>query len=166
VEAYLSAGYSLLDASVAGMLSVSVPQASGLNDLAKQMTELQKQYTQAGDDSSAEAVRLMVQNLASQLETQANGTLINELTGFAIEKKFLSALSSDAAYGADGRTVGSRLAEINSQIQSIRGLTSLTDMLPNLPDWEVIAYFDRVRLNGEIDALLWLQNRHGNVLAP
>ncbi|NBR86946.1 MAG: hypothetical protein EB141_02980 [Verrucomicrobia bacterium] len=158
-EAYLSAGYSPLEAKAAGLFGVLLPHLSALRELGNQMSGLQQQYAQAGDLASAQAVGQIGLNLASQLEGQPARTLISELVGMAIEKKFLAGQSADSPLG-DGRTVGGRLAELEAQRQTIRDVTQLTALLPTLPPQEALTYFDRLKLSGELDALRWLQNKH------
>ena len=161
-EAFLSAGYGPLEAKVAGTFGVVLPHLQSLRDLGTQMTELQKQYAQSGDAASAQAVSQMGLNLAWQLESQPGRTLITELMGMAIEKKFLAAQAPDSAFGDDGRTVRDRLAELEAHRQAIRALVPLQDLLGRLPEREALLYFDRVKVNGELDALRWLKNKHGN----
>jgi len=161
-EAFLSAGYGALESKAAGMFGVELPHLQLVRELATQMTELQKRYTQAGDATSAQAVGQLGLNLAWQLEGQSGRTLIGELMGMAVERKFLATQSPDSAFGSDGRTVRDRLAELDAHRQSIRELTPLTDMLGRLPEREAFIYFDRLKLHGELDALRWLKNRHGN----
>lgn len=161
-EAFLSAGYGALESKAAGTFGVVLPHMAPLRELATQMAELQKQYTQAGDTASAQAVGQMGLNLGWQLEGQSGRMLIGELVGMAIEKKFLAAQSPDAPFGTEGRTVRDRIVEMESHRQSIRELTPMTDLLPRLPEREVIIYFDRMKLNGELDALRWLKSKHGS----
>jgi hypothetical protein len=161
-EAFLSAGYGPLEAKAAGTSGVLLPHMTSLRDLATHMAELQKQYAQAGDAGSAQAVGQMGLNLAWQLEGQPGRTLLGELVGLAIEKKFLAAKSPDSLFGSDERTVRERMAEMDAHRQSIRELTAMTDLLARLPEREAILYFDRLKLNGELDALRWLKNKHGS----
>lgn len=161
-EAFLAAGYGALESKAAGMFGVSLPHMQSLRELGTQMTELQKQYAQAGDAASAQAVGQLGLNLAWQMEGQSGRTLISELVGMAVEKKFLASQAPDSPFGSDGRTVRDRLAELDAHRQSIRELTPLTEMLPRLPEREAHIYFDRVKLHGELEALRWLKNKHGN----
>ncbi|PAW86884.1 MAG: hypothetical protein B9S33_07270 [Pedosphaera sp. Tous-C6FEB] len=161
-EALLSAGHGVLESKAAGLFGVVLPHLQLLRELGTQMTELQKQYAQAGDSTSAQAVGQMGLNLAWQMEGQPGRTLVGELVGLSIEKKFLTAQSPDSPFGTDGRTVRDRLAELDAHRQSMRELTPFTDMLPRLSEREALIYFDRLKLHGEADALRWLKNKHGN----
>ena len=161
-EAFLAAGYGALESKAAGMFGVLLPHMQSLRELTSQMTELQKQYVSAGDATSAQAVGQMGLNLAWQFEGQAGRTLIGELVGMAVEKKFLASQAPDSPFGSDGRTVRDRMAEIDAHRQSIRELAPLTQSLARLPEREAIMYFDRVKLHGELEALRWLKNKHGN----
>ncbi|MFM8471802.1 MAG: hypothetical protein ACKODH_17875 [Limisphaerales bacterium] len=159
-EAFLSAGYDPLEAKAAGTFGVQLPHLQALRDLANQVLGLQQQYAQVGDAASARAVGQLGMNLAAQLEGQPGRTLISELVGIAIEKKFLSGQAPDSPLG-DGRTAGGRLTELDAQRQAIRDATQFDSLLDNLPPQEVLIYFDRLKLNGELDALRWLKNKHG-----
>lgn len=161
-EAFLSAGHGVLESKAAGMFGVLLPHMQSLRDLGTQMAELQKQYAQAGDSTSAQAVGQMGLNLAWQMEGQSGRTLLGELVGMSLERKFLASQAPDSPFGSDGRMVRDRLAELDAHRQSIRELTPFTEMLPRLPEREALIYFDRVKLHGELDALRWLKNKHGN----
>lgn len=161
-EAFLSAGRGPLEAKVAGIFGVVLPHLQSLRDLATQMTDLQKQYVQSGDAASAQAVGQMGLNLAWQLESQPGRTLIAELVGMAIEKKFLAAQTPESAFGNDGRTVRDRLAELDAHRQAIHSVVPVQDLIGSLPEREALLYFDRVKVNGELDALRWLKNKHGS----
>jgi len=161
-EAFLAAGYGALESKAAGMFGVLLPHMQSLRDLGAQMAELQKQYAQAGDSTSAQAVGQMGLNLAWQMEGQPGRTLLGELVGMSFERKFLGSQSPDSPFGSDGRTVRDRLAELDAHRQFIRELTPFTEMLPRLPEREALIYFDRLKLHGELDALRWLKNKHGN----
>jgi len=161
-EAFLSAGYGALESKAAAMFGVELPHLKSLRELVPQMTELRKQYAQAGDANSAQAVSQIGLNLAWQMEGQSGRTLVGELMGMSIERNFLASQSPDSAFGSDGRTVRDRLAELDAHRQSIRELTPLTDMLARIPEREALIYFDRLKLHGELDALRWLKNKHGS----
>ena len=101
-EAYMAAGYSVVEAKAAPMLSFPRQQIKPLQDLSKQMTELQNRYLQMGDRTSAQTVADMGINLGRQ--AQDGQFVIDGLVGASIEKKFLGLL--------DPATRQARLAEM------------------------------------------------------
>lgn len=101
-EAYMAAGYSVVEAKAAPMLSFPRQQIKPLQDLSKQMSELQNRYLQMGDRTSAQTVADMGINLGRQ--AQDGQFVIDGLVGASIEKKFLGLL--------DPATRQARLAEM------------------------------------------------------
>lgn len=101
-EAYMAAGYSVAEAKAAAMLGFPLPQFKPLQDLSKQMSELQNRYLQMGDRTSAQTVADMGINLGRQ--AQDGQFVIDGLVGASIEKKFLGLL--------DPATRQARLAEM------------------------------------------------------
>jgi hypothetical protein len=54
-----------------------------------------------------------------------------------------------------------RIDELTAFRQNVRSLTpQLEEMMARGNEPEIISYFDRMKLQGEYKALLWLQNRN------
>jgi len=147
-EAYMAAGYSVVEAKAAPMLSFPHQQFKPLQDLSKQMSELQNRYLQMGDRTSAQTVADMGINLGRQ--AQDGHFVIDGLVGASIEKKFLGLL--------DPATRQARLAEMDARQKSLQDMASSVSW-ENLDDAEAVAYFDRQKLYGELEALRWLRER-------
>jgi len=164
-EAYLSAGYTALQAKMAGMMGVSMPYFQQLMNLSRLMGDLQGQYRQEGDVESAEALCGLGLGLAERVQAQPGQTLIAGLVGTAVERRMLTALAPDAVT-SDGRAVTDRLADLDARVKSVRDLTRLSQIVPTLPEREAMTYFDRVKLQGEAAALRWLREKHGDATPP
>ena len=147
-EAYMAAGYSVAEAKAAAMLGFPLPQFKPLQDLSKQMSELQNRYLQMGDRTSAQTVADMGINLGRQ--AQDGQFVIDGLVGASIEKKFLGLL--------DPATRQARLAEMDARQKSFQDMASSVSW-ENLDSAEAVAYFDRQKLYGELEALRWLRER-------
>jgi hypothetical protein len=160
-EAYLSAGYSAGEAKVAAMLGFEPRQAKPLMELSKVMSDLQRQYTQQGDTESAQAVVQIGLALAQKQQSGSN-FLIDNLVGMAIEKRFLSQVPSATVIGANGQTASERLAAIQASKEELQRITGGMDvLLSSLNENEAVAYLDRQKLYGELEALRWLKQKRG-----
>lgn len=160
-EAYLSAGYSVAEAKVAGMIGIVLPHFQQLRDVGREMSSLQQEYARAGDTESASALLAMGRHLSSQLQTQAGGTLLGELVGIVTEKTFLNGLPLTAGLTAAGLTAEQRLLELQQRQAAIKEVASASDLLRHLGEREIITYMDRMKLHGEYAALVWLRNKYG-----
>jgi hypothetical protein len=149
-EAYMAAGYSVVEAKAAAMLGVTRQQINPLRDLSKQMSELQNRYLQMGDRTSAQTVADMGINLGQQ--AQDSNFLIDELAGASIEKQFLGLLDPAARQA--------RLDEMDARKTYLQHMAG-SQAWVNMDGAEAVAFFDRQKLYGELEALRWLRERHG-----
>jgi hypothetical protein len=161
-DAQLSAGRTLFEAKVAASSELLLPQMVMFKNLAQEIQTVQKEYIGAGDAASAEALAQMGRALAQQL-THGGGshTILGELVGLAAERIVLSQLPPDSHPSFLNGTVQQRLDEMTALRQDIRSLaTVFGEALNTLSEPEIISYFDRMKLQGEHKAMLWLQNRN------
>jgi len=149
-EAYMAAGYSVVEAKAAAMLGLTRQQLKPLQDLSKQMSELQNRYLQMGDRTSAQTVADMGINLGQQ--AQESNFFIDELVGASIEKKFLGLLDPAARQA--------RLAEMDARAKYLRHMAG-SQAAVYMDGAEAVAFFDRQKIYGELEALRWLRERHG-----
>ena len=151
-EAYLVAGFSPVEAKAAAAMGLARPQIQPMRDLAQQLDDLHQGYLAAGDPSSAESIRQMGQSLGRQMQGMAGG-IIDELSGIAIEKKFL-----------DPAATSEQQQEFTQRYESIRrgiGDGEYGHLMQSMDDQEAIGYFDRVKFQGESAAYQWLRERRG-----
>src|SRR5690348_12040311 len=136
-----------------------------LKQLASQMTDLQKQELNIGDNNSAENLAQMGMILGDQLNNGANGNyLINQLAGMAVASTMLDQLDSNTGYDfLDGETPAQRLHEIKQQEFKLNQLVkSFEAIKPALTDAERVSFQERVKIYGEIAALQWALQQRGN----
>lgn len=149
-EAYLTAGFSPVQAKAAAMIGLQRRQIEPMRELSKQLTNLQQGYTAANDAGSAESVRQMGEALGRQMQSSAS-YLIDELVGINIENQFLPV--------SDG---GVRQKELQQCVGAIRTLGSSPQwkaLMEGNDTAEITLYLDRLKLYGEAAAIQWLMQR-------
>jgi len=167
-ELCLFLGKSPLDATAeafAGSTGDTSRELATIKQLASQMTDLQKQELNIGDNDSAENLAQMGIILGSQLNSGPNGKyLINQRTGNAVESMMLEQLDPSTSYDfLGGETPNQRLQEIKQQTATLDQLDkSFSAFEPSLTDAERISFVERTRIYGEIAAMRWLLQQHGN----
>jgi len=161
-DAQLSAGRSLVEAKMAAGSELLLPQLAMFKSLAQEVQAMQKEYLAAGDPASAETLARLGHQLAHHLaEGEGSRTLIGQLVGVAIDRIVLSSLPQDGQPAFLDGTIQQRLDELNAVRQNIRTLTGgIDEMMGRATDNEIIGYFDRLKLQGEYQAMLWLRNRN------
>jgi hypothetical protein len=140
-----------------------LPQLAMFKGLAVELQTMQKEYNGAGDTASAEALAQMGRSLGQQLSSgEGSRTLIGQLVGIAVERIVLNQLPPDSHPAfLNGSTVQQRIDEMTAFRQNVRTLTSdFGGMMTRADETEIISYFDRMKLQGEYKAMLWLQNRN------
>jgi hypothetical protein len=153
--------------------SIEVARASSAEDaalpilrqLAAQMADLQKQELNVGDPASAENLAQMGTILGDQLNSGANGNyVINQLAGIAVASDLLEQLNANTSYDfLGGETPGERLRELKDQKAVLGQLQKNFDAVySNLTDAEKINFQDRVKIYGEVAAMRWVVQQHGN----
>jgi len=160
-EAYLQAGRSAAESKATAMSSVMLPSLAPMKEVGRQMSELQQQYVQSGDQASADAMVRMGVGLARNLDSgPASQTLINHLVSMAIERATLTKLDGEREFDFLGGTVAQRIAELKAEREQIRPITAeFQNWLLGASDTEVIAYFNRLSTYGELSAMKWLKQR-------
>ena len=161
MDAYRSAGFAPLQAEVAGMFGAKHPHLSSLRELAKRMKDLQAGYREQGDPESAQAMGQIAVQMAAGLGNQPGHHLITDLVAMGIEQTMLESLPPEVLVTADGVTAGGRLKAIAERREELQSLGPVADRVLTLPESEVAIYLERVRLDGEAAALMWLRGRNG-----
>ncbi len=160
-EAYRSAGYSEAEAKGAAMMWLELPQLCQLKELTQRVLDLAASYRQAGDEASAQAALQIGSNLGQRLAT-GQDTLIQDLVGLAVEKLALSSMDPASPYGNGGQTVKERMDELAQQRQTIKALAQPSEsLLEQLPEQDVVSYFERRKAFGEFPAMQWLVAKYG-----
>jgi hypothetical protein len=162
-ELLLTAGKSPAEAKVMAMLSASFPHLAQMKQLCAKMVDMQGQYNGLGDARSFEAMTSMGLTLAGRMNGPEGGKfIIDQRVGIAIETQFLKAFDPASAPEWLGKPVGARLAELAQQEKEMLRLGGLVGgVLTGANEAELITYFDRVKLEGEVAALRWLEAKYG-----
>jgi hypothetical protein len=153
------AGWPPLAAKAWAPSSESASYLPSLKNLANQMVQTQQQDLTQGDAASANSMASMGMVLGNTL--RAGDRPIAQLVGIAVEKNMLGQLDPAVNYDFVGRPVSEVLAELDRQKQAIRAALNAKDqVLPTLNEAELASYFERKKLYGEVNAVLWLQSKH------
>jgi len=102
--------------------------------------------------------------LGRRLEESSGGsTTLRDMMGLAIQRSVLQGLEPGAPYGNTGQTVQNELDTLIQRRESLKTLWKQAEpILQNMPDQELIRYFDRMKTSGETTALRWVMNRQAN----
>src|SRR5207244_2720042 len=157
----MASGKSSLEAKVLATSTVLLPQLAQLKGLAQDMVGMQKQFAASGDTQSADAVAQWNLQLAQQLGSgEGAHVIIDNLVGMAIERMTLNQLDPNQRYEFLGSTPQERIAQLVTEKAEIKELTSKSlDLMEQATDSELMSYFDRLKLYGEMAALQWLSQR-------
>jgi hypothetical protein len=170
-EAYRAAGYSDAEAKAAAAYELPLPQLAELKRLGQSLGELAGLYRQGGDETSAQATLQMGVALGRQVgEPSGQSSLIQDLVGLNIERQILEAMNPASPYDNAGHTVKDRLDELAQRSDEIKRLgepaTGMLggerqDVLLSLSEQDLISFFDRMKVSGELEALRWAKNKQG-----
>jgi hypothetical protein len=149
-------------ASMAAVESDNLPVMADFKGIATGIRDLQQQYLNSGDASSAQSLAQAGVGLADRLTEGDGGKfLINQLVGIGSENIVLQALDQNASYDfLGGETPAQRLAELKQQKAAIRDLTTVSSTIPTLSEAEQASYWERSRIYGELEALRWVQQQN------
>jgi RNA polymerase sigma factor (sigma-70 family) len=161
-EIYRSSDVPVLLAQTGGMSAVGLNHLGPMKELCQQVLDYRQRYAAAGDTASSELLTETGLKLGSELSSGYGGmTLINQLVGIAIEKRFLGQLAPETVLSSTGKTVKERTDELvllKQEIQSmapaamkllISGFSGNQDLVNN--------YFSRLKMSGEYAAMKWVQ---------
>jgi len=162
-EAIRGAGYSEAEAKIVGAFGLLLPHLSQLKQLFVNAIELAKTYQAAGDVSGAQTLFHAVFNSGQLLENDTP-LLITKMVGNAAQRMVLDAMDPNSPFGANGLTVQQQRESINMRRETLRELAKVLELLPNLPEQDLVVFFDRVKHFGDEPALRWLQNVYGQNL--
>jgi tetratricopeptide (TPR) repeat protein len=160
-EAYRSAGYPDAEAKAMASASLLLPQLAQFKQLTQNVMELATAYRQAGDEASAQAALQTGMNLGQRLAT-GQSTAIQDLVGIALQALTLSGVDPASPYGTSGQTVQEHMDDLRQQRKAIKTLNqSVEGLLPNLPEQDLVTYFDRQKVFGEYPTMQWLVAKYG-----
>jgi tetratricopeptide (TPR) repeat protein len=166
-DAYRAAGWSEAEAKAVAAFGLMLPHLVELKQAGLKTTELAQLYRQNGDEASAQAALQLALGLGQRLDGGEPLTTIEELVGFAIERRALAAMDPASVIGDTGQTVQGRLDAINQRRKDIKEISSKEEaILPTLSEPDLVSFFDRVKVLGEDAAVLWLVKTHSSQPSP
>ena len=159
-EMYLDSGRSAAEAKALAMMSLQLPHLMLLRDLGKEMSAIEQQSFAAGDAAAAQTTARLGLALAGNLSGEGSPTLLGQLVGLSVERKFLNGLDPNGSYDFLPQTVSERLGQLQAREKSIREAARFFDpWMKSASEAELIGYFDRMKIYGEAAAVSWAQNR-------
>jgi hypothetical protein len=160
-ELLVAGGRPPILAGAESMFSADMGHLGRVKQLSTELVQLCQQYQTAGDAESAGAVAYMGLMLAARLNGSREGQfIVDKLVGIAIENQVWSLFDPTANSHYPGVSVQARRDELTRQRDALKSLTA--DFPPTLlgcSDDEIIAYLDRVKVLGEVEALRWLKSK-------
>jgi hypothetical protein len=160
-QLYMESGSSALEAKLGAFAKAPMPQLAQFKQLGQEMVNLHEQYLAAGDPASAQALDQMILGLADRLTTgEGSRFLISQLVGVVIERQLLDRLPPQDGVDLLGMTAAQRTQELSAWKTSLKaGVPDLELLLRQASEAEAISYFDRLKTDGELEAMRWWQSR-------
>jgi hypothetical protein len=155
-QAYLEAGYEPTAAAGAAMFALTVPRAQPLTEVSKNLLSLQQEFVRSADFDAAEPTVIIGLSLGQRIQDQGP-YLIDQLSGIAIERKFLDQLDPLTQAGPGGQTAGERLETLDAKLLEIKDLTSrFTPAFASADQATQSQYLAMMKSEGELAAMRWL----------
>ncbi len=159
-EMHTRAGRSSAEAKAMAGIQTRLPHLQEVRNLGREMAKLFEARWRTGDIATANEIAAAGLNMGRHLSVgTGNRYLINELVGIATEKVFLDALDPSAEHPFLDRPLAELQQELQKQRDNIKTVAAAVD-LEKMPDADVIAYFDRMKLYGEYETLKWFYARN------
>lgn len=159
-EMYLAAGESPVESKLRAQIQERLPHLQELRKLPHELVKLQEQAAARGDAKTYHDLAQIGMQLGRTIgDSQGMRFLLNDAVGISIQKQMLNTLQPDVEYPFLRATPAEVLADLDSRMQSIRDASrsagDIADANPN----DLLTYFDRTKVHGELNALEWLANK-------
>jgi len=155
-QAYLAAGYEPTAATAAAMFSLTLDHIRPVMDVSDNLKQLQDEFIRSADFDAAEPTVIIGLTLGQRIQNQGP-YLIDQLSGIAIERKFLDQLDPLTQAGPGGQTAGERLETLDAKLLEIKDLTSrFSPALATADDATQSQYVVKMKAEGELAAMRWL----------
>jgi len=162
-EMYLSAGKSPVEAKIKSNIQEKLPHLKELRDLSREVLKLQEAAAGRDDAQTYNDLAQIGIQLGQQLgHTEGVRYLLNDLVGIAIQKQMLDGLQPDAEYPFLNGTPAEALAALDARRQVIRDASKSVGDIADANPNDILTYFDRTKVHGELNALQWLANKQAN----
>lgn len=152
-EAYLSAGYSAIEAKLATISQSAKPLLMEMPKVADGLKKQRVIDASAGNEDVARFSREIQLEMARQL--QEGHFVLDSLVGMNLEKKALKEIGTPEAQA--------QIEDLNQQTKSINEKVAKIPILnenPAIPESDWLLYFDRVKLFGEKSANDWIIEKY------
>ena len=162
-EAYLGAGYSLVEAKALSSTQLLLPQLAQVKQLGLDLVDLSQSYQQAGDTDSSQTALQMAAALGQRYATAVPAeTEISQLVGMAVERMALNAMDPNSPFGDNNQTVQDQINQLTQERATLNALNQEAGpLLENLSDQDYATYKDRWIAFGEEAALRWVIGKYG-----
>lgn len=155
-QAFLHAGYAPEAASVSAMFSLSVERFQPMMKVSDNLKSLQDEFIRLADFDAAEPTVVIGLTLGQRMQDQGP-YLIDQLSGIAVERKFLDRLDPQTQAGPGGQTAGERLASLDAKLLEIKDLASrFTPAFASADPAMQSQYLAKMKAEGELAAMRWL----------
>jgi hypothetical protein len=155
-QAFLHAGYEPEAASVSAMFSLTVERFQPMMKVSDNLKSLQDEFIRSADFDAAEPTVVIGLTLGQRMQDQGP-YLIDQLSGIAVERKFLDRLDPQTQAGPGGQTAGERLASLDAKLLEIKDLASrFTPAFASADPATQSQYLAKMKADGELAAMRWL----------
>lgn len=160
-QAFLEAsGVSPVDALAQASFNVELRLLTPMRNLLSLVQDIHADISADRDgDATARDWAIVGSRLAQSMQSQMSQTLVEELSIIGSEKKFLARLQPDTELVAGGMTVDQRTTDIAELHALVRTLPLMSSDALTLPPEEKVLFFTKLRQEGELSAVLWLNGR-------
>jgi hypothetical protein len=120
------------------------------------LKSLQDEFIRSADFDAAEPTVVIGLTLGQRMQDQGP-YLIDQLSGIAVERKFLDRLDPQTQAGPGGQTAGERLASLDAKLLEIKDLASrFTPAFASADPATQSQYLAKMKAEGELAAMRWL----------
>lgn len=163
-ELYLAAGFSPAESKAYGTSTTLLPQLNPLKGLAEELSQLQRNYLAAGNQEGAEDLARLGMQLGQRISSSSGArSLVAEFTGMTIEAQVLKTLPPEGQYDFVPGGIPRYLEQMNQHRAGLKESSRhFEDWMRQANDSEIMAYFDRMKMFGEAEALRWMESRRGS----
>ena len=160
-DAMLELGFSAFEAKVKSTFAHSVPF---LTDFQKMLKSLQRLANETGDPDELVEIAMIGAALGNQFtQGEGNGSVINRLVGIAAENRFIGMLDPDTKSPGFADTPAVMLEQLDRERAEILEFSKTTErILTEFSEEQMAHYLDRVRADGELEAIRWAHQRLGS----
>ena len=159
-EMYRTAGESPIESTILANIQERLPHLQELRDLSRDLVKLQGAAAKRNDAQTYNELAAIGVQVGEGLgHSQGVRYLLNDLMGIAIQKQMLQTLQPDANYPFLQTTPQQAITDLDAHIQRIKTASRSGGDLANATENEIITYFDRTKVHGELNALEWLAKK-------